>query len=137
MTAQSASDATLTTLSSATATYSGTSRPPPLHNKSTKYFHCEMDALSASTGSTRQVVPVPATIFDTFALDAARPVTELKHVLEQRSCKAQAPYDPDTWEALLLRARLLPKYNKIPDGFRTGFDLQLPHIHMTQTPPNK
>jgi hypothetical protein len=73
---------------------------------------------------------------DTFAPDAVRPATELRHVLELRKLQALTPYKLDGWDRLLRQADLFPEYAHISDNLRFGFFIKLPPISFTQTPPN-
>jgi hypothetical protein len=45
----------------------------------------------------------------TFVLDGQPPLMEHKSVLERRKLKALTPYDPDAWEACLMKAGLIDR----------------------------
>lgn len=92
---------------------------------------------SVSIGRDPQGVHREPTTIGTCAQAAAMSPTELRSVVERRAVKASTPYIADKWEAALRRAGLWNKYGHIPDGLRTGFDIGLPTILTTQTPPNK
>ena len=61
---------------------------------------------------------------------------ELKSVLEHRKLVALTPYNPQTWETLLLESGLARKYPSLPQSLRTGFLINIPNIIITQAPPN-
>jgi hypothetical protein len=63
-------------------------------------------------------------------------ITELKRVLEHRRAKPLTPYRADEWERLLTEFHLLTKYPSIPCQIRHGFDVGIPPITITYTPPN-
>ena len=48
----------------------------------------------------------------------------------------RTPYKADAWEQELQRAGLLDQFHKMPNGFRHGFNLNLPHVSSIQSPPN-
>ena len=60
----------------------------------------------------------------------------LKTALEQKRLKASSPYHYQAWEAELTRLALLPRYPAIVRGLKHGFDLGIPPIYNTFTPPN-
>jgi hypothetical protein len=91
----------------------------------------------APIGNTNEDASANGTTNDTFALDAVRPATELRHVLERRKLRALTPYKPDVWESLLARSGLLLDYPHLPDDLRFGFNIKLPRILYTQAPPNR
>ena len=72
----------------------------------------------------------------TFALDAVKPLTELKPVIKLRKLKALTPYNPDTWEKFLCDANILHKHEHILTGLHLSFHPNFPNILQTQTPPN-
>jgi hypothetical protein len=82
----------------------------------------------APTGHTTSVTSVPAVFL---------PPMELKAALALRHSHPVTPYDPAAWESLLHTHGLLPRYRDLPLGLRNGFDLHLPTILNTQTPPNR
>lgn len=61
---------------------------------------------------------------------------DLKTVLERRKSRPITPYNSSSWERLLRYHDLLDRYPDIPLGLRAGFNLHLPLLHSTQTPPN-
>lgn len=91
----------------------------------------------ASTGSAPPVARHAPTTTVTSVPAAAMSLTALLSAVELRANKARTPYIADNWEKALHEAGLWSKYAHIPDGFRYGFDIGLPPIHQTQTPPNK
>lgn len=62
--------------------------------------------------------------------------TVLKHAVWHRKLNPLTPFIADAWEHWLRRANLFHRYPNIVHNFRHGFDLGIPHIHTTQTPPN-
>jgi hypothetical protein len=85
-------------------------------------------AAVAAIGHTTTVTSVPA-VFPT--------PMEPKDALVLRQSHPITPYDPTAWESLLRAHGLLTRYHDIPLGLRNGFDLHLPAILRTQTPPNR
>lgn len=126
-----------TKLSTATRRRYGTKSFPLSRTESTKYSQCATDGRSVPTGNELLVVPVLATTTVTYAPAVLRHLTELGTVLEQRKLQALTPYNPEAWESLLLEAGIFDKYPHLPQSMRTGFQLNLPKITITQTPPNK
>jgi hypothetical protein len=62
---------------------------------------------------------------------------ELSAALEHRKSNPITPYKAEAWARDLQRFGLLPRFAKIPDGIRFGFNFNFPTISSTQTPPNK
>ncbi len=96
----------------------------------------QMASLSASIGRSQRAAPRQATPSDTGALGAERPVMGPKLALEWRRCETLSPYNPKAWAAELLCHGLLHRYPSLVKGFTDGFDLGIPKIHHTYTPPN-
>lgn len=92
---------------------------------------------SAWTGSaTTSAMPV-SMAHATAVRGAEMPLTELRTAVERRVSKALSPYSADNFERALKRAGLHSKYAHILQGLRLGFDIGMPRIYRTQTPPNK
>jgi hypothetical protein len=95
-----------------------------------------MDFPYATTGSFQEVAHPHSTSTVTDALDAGKQVMEHRHVLEPKRREATTPYRHHAWQVELSRLGLLPKYPSIIKGLRFGFDLGIPPILSTYTPPN-
>jgi hypothetical protein len=80
----------------------------------------------AAIDHTTIVTSVPA-VFPT-------PMEPKDVLVLRRSCPI-TPYNPTAWEFLLRTHGLLHRYHDIPPGLRNGFNLHLPAILNTQTPP--
>ena len=91
---------------------------------------------SASTGNASKVAHPPVIPSDTGAPDVGNHPMELKRALERRKREPVSPYRHGAWSAELSRLSLLPKYPSMVDGFRFGFELGIPRIFDTYTPPN-
>ena len=130
--------ATSTPSATATKALCGT-EPLPLHcaASTTNWLPDPTSQQSASTGSFPGVATAPTTTNVTFALDAVKPLTELRPVIELRKHKALTPYHPDIWEKYLREANILHEHEHILAGLRLGFHLDFPDILQTQTPPNR
>ena len=96
----------------------------------------KMGTSSASTGNASKVAHPPTIPSDTGALDVENHPMELKRALEQRKREPLSPYRHSAWSAELSRLSLLSKYPSMVDGFRFGFELGIPQIFDTYTPPN-
>lgn len=92
---------------------------------------------SASTGSAQTAAPPANTAPVTAAPAVGMTPTELRDAVRRRAAKALTPYIADNWEAALRRAGLTSKYSHVPDGLRHGFNMGMPRIYNTQTPPNR
>ena len=91
---------------------------------------------SASTGRCHEDARPPVTSTDTGVRDAERPITALRLALERRRSEPLTPYRIRAWEEELSRHGLQNKYPALIQGFRVGFDLGIPRISCTYTPPN-
>ena len=129
--------ATPTRSSNATRFKHGTASTPRSLSESTNPWYSAMAAPSAATSNGSQAAQVPNTTLAIYALDACSPIMELKLALARRSQRALTPYKPDAWEDLLHTTGLWPKYSHLPQSMRGGFNLEIPLISITQTPPNK
>lgn len=72
----------------------------------------------------------------TFAPDVFRPAMEFKLVLKCRKLSTLTSYKADAWEHLLDQAGLTHMYSHISNSLCFGFNIKLPTILSTQTPPN-
>ena len=61
---------------------------------------------------------------------------ELKAALEQRRLEPLTPYKRQAWAEELSRHALLGKYPLLVPGLTGGFDLGIPQVQRTYTPPN-
>lgn len=115
----------------------GTRRRHPSHAESTESYHSRAAEKFATIGNLNGAVKANSTTRDMSVQDVPAPLTELKAVLEQRRFKAHTPYHPQEWHCMLTEAGLIRKYKHIPESLCSGFNLNLPIITNTQTPPNK
>ncbi|KAF5347526.1 hypothetical protein D9758_014520 [Tetrapyrgos nigripes] len=72
----------------------------------------------------------------TNAQDAAALITELKHVLLDCRQKALTPLKASEWQKALEETSLLCKYPNLPLSIQHGFNVSIPHIKHTFSPPN-
>ncbi|SJL14251.1 uncharacterized protein ARMOST_17707 [Armillaria ostoyae] len=91
--------------------------------------------LSASIGTDRRVAndPIPAV---TNVRDAEVLPMEPSTVLMLRRNKSCTPLHPDSWLRHLSKANLLHRYPSIYNGLSAGFNIGIPPIQKTFTPPN-
>ena len=90
----------------------------------------------ASTGRSQEAVRPQAIQTDTYAQVVGWPTTELKDVLEQRRHNPLTPYNKGAWAEQLVNLGLQEKYPHLIQGIAKGFDLGIPTISCTYTPPN-
>ena len=90
----------------------------------------------ASTGKSQRDAGPQATSIDTYAQAAEKAITGLRHALERRKRKPLTPYYGEAWAEQLSRLGLQGKYPCLVQGLAEGFDLGIPRIHRTYTPPN-
>lgn len=112
---------------------------PILPSANGSFVSCSSEAATSrfvSIGKEVEVVHLACTTNDTYAPDVSRSPTELKTALEHRHSHPVCPYNVLAWEALLEEHGLRERYHKITNGFRFGFDLDLPHILVSQIPIN-
>jgi hypothetical protein len=91
---------------------------------------------SASTGRCQEVARPQATPSNTGAPAAGKQITEPSHALGSRRLNALSPYKCDAWAAELRRHGLQDKYPSLAEGLANSFDLGIPKISRTYTPPN-
>ena len=77
-----------------------------------------------------------ATPLPTYALVVAPPPMASSAALARRRHQALTPYNPDTWESVILSANLSERFGNIPHGLRYGFMINFPDIHRVQSPFN-
>lgn len=135
--APSASEGSPTRSTNARPSSSGTPAPLPQPTVLVGPSNFGTAVHSVSTSSSVAAVHAATTISDMSAPDAGDRLTQHRIALSQRSLRAQTPYRADTWQELLAASGLLEKYRHVPDGLRFGFDLNIPSISKTQSPPNK
>ena len=90
----------------------------------------------ASTGRSRGDAVPPVTPTGTDAQDVENLATEPRDALEQRRLEALSPYNNEAWAAELRRHNLCETYPSLVSGLTNGFDLGIPRISHTYTPPN-
>lgn len=88
------------------------------------------------TGNAHQDAPSRSTERNTFAPDAEAPRTALMAALMGSSSFVRTTLNPDAWEKALLAARITHKYPLLVHSIHHGFDVGIPHIHSTFSPPN-
>ena len=91
---------------------------------------------SASTDRCHKDVHPPVTSTDTGVQGEERPIMALRLALERRRSEPLTPYWIRVWEEELSHHGLQNKYPALIQGFRVGFNLGIPHISCTYTPPN-
>ena len=91
---------------------------------------------SASTGRCHEDVHPPVTSTNTGVWGAERPIMALRLALECRRSEPLTPYWIRAWEEELSCHGLQNKYPTLIQGFRASFDLGIPRISCTYTPPN-
>ena len=89
-----------------------------------------------STGTSPRDARPRSITNDTSALGAESQTTEPRLALERKRLKATSPYAPSVWSAELTRLGLLHEYPSIVEGFKYGFNLGIPTISKTYSPPN-
>ena len=134
--AQSALAATSTPSQSATGSSCGMDQPARPERTSRAGWSQRTDDPSASIGRCQGDVPPQTIPTGTGAQAVGKQDMELRRVLEQRECEPLTPYRWDVWEAELSRLGLRDKYPKLVQGLRFGFNLGIPRIRHTHTPPN-
>ncbi|KAJ8509083.1 hypothetical protein ONZ45_g8695 [Pleurotus djamor] len=122
---------------SATSKAYGTTPTQQLHVEWERTLSCDQEPRYVSTGNEWEVAPRLRIPTNTAARDASPRLTALRRVLEHRKNNALTPYHIGAWSSLLNQSRLITKYPHIPSSLQFGFDLHIPVIHHTQTPPNK
>jgi hypothetical protein len=134
--AQSALAATIIPSPAATASSFGTALLVQPGRTSRGGWSQPTASLSASIGKSQRVVPPQATPIGTGALGVGKATMELRVALESRRREALSPYHPQAWALELPAHGLQDRYPSLVDGLANGFDLGVPHIHSTFTPPN-
>ena len=134
--AQPASVATITPTRSATVSSYGMGPQVPPGRTNREGWSQTMAGPSVSTGRSQEGAACPITPNGTGAQAVESPIMVLKHALEHRRCKALSPYNSNTWASELKCHRLLGKYPSIVHRLANSFDLGIPQIHCTFTPPN-
>ena len=91
---------------------------------------------SASTGKCPKAALPQVTPTATGAPGVEAATMEPKTALERRKREPLSPYPPQAWASELLRHGLQSKYPSLVRGLTDGFDLGIPRISHTYTPPN-
>ena len=134
--ALSVSGATNTISQNATNPSSGTAHPAPPGRTSRDEWSQQMASPSASTGRLHGDATPPAIPTGTGAQVVGGPITGLKAALEQRRCEPLTPYKPLAWAEGLSCHALQGRYPLLVQGLMEGFDLGIPQVRRTYTPPN-
>ena len=114
----------------------GTDRTAQREKTSREDWSPPTASLSVSTGKCPRAAPPQVTPIATGAPDAEPATMELRTALERRKRNPLSPYPPEAWAAELLRHGLQHKYPSLVRGLTEGFDLGIPWISHTYTPPN-
>ena len=96
----------------------------------------QMASHCASTGKSRGVANPRATQIDTGAQAVGSPIMGPKVALECRRHEPLTPYNREAWAEELSRLGLQGKYPLLMQGLMHGFDLGIPQVQHTYTPPN-
>ena len=89
-----------------------------------------------STGSSQGVVGPPATQTGTSAPDVGRRTMGPKAALERRGFNPLTPYAREAWADLLSACGLGERYPSLVQSLAEGFDVGIPRIRITYSPPN-
>jgi hypothetical protein len=127
---------TSTTSQSAKPPSSGTVQCPSLEKTSKGAWSQRTASCFASIGKSQRDADPQATQNDTDARDVEKPIMGPRVALKQRKLEPCTPYNKGTWAELLQDLGLWEKYPCLVQGFAIGFDLGIPHITHTHTPPN-
>ena len=128
--------ATSTTMANATPANCGMVRQQHPRKVAWGDWSAKMAFPFATIGSYPSAASPQCTANDTDVPAVEKQAMELSTVLRQKRSEGVSPYKSKSWEAELTRLDLLPKYPSIIDGLRSGFDLGIPYIFNTYTPPN-
>ena len=90
----------------------------------------------ASTGNSQGVVGPPATQTGTSVPDVGRQTMEPKAALEQRGFNPLTPYAKEAWADSLSACGLGGRYPSLVQSLADGFDVGIPRIRTTYSPPN-
>ena len=96
----------------------------------------QADFRSASIGRSQEGVRPSVTQIGTGVPDAENPIMVLRAALERRRCSPLTPYDRKEWAGQLVSSGLEGRYPHLLQGLAEGFDLGIPCIERTYTPPN-
>jgi hypothetical protein len=132
----SASVATSTTSQSAKPPSSGMVQCPLLEKTSKGTWSQRTASCFASTGKSQRAADPQATQNNTDARDVGKPIMGPRVALEWRKLEPCTPYNKGAWAEQLWDLGLWEKYSHLVQGFAIGFDLGIPHITHTHTPPN-
>ena len=136
------------------------------HGKTSKDdWPLQTDWSSVSIGSSQSCAPAHLTLKSTYVQDVGNPAMECRSVLKQKSCEdlssesgwapvgqnsaasiqnileqqkkeGLTPYHPSAWAEELLKHNLSCKYLNLPESLVQGFDVRIPTINKSYTPPN-
>ena len=96
----------------------------------------QMASCSVSTGNSQEAVGQPVTQSGTNAQGAGKLIMGLKAALERRRLEPLTPYIKKAWAELLEECGLDGRYLLLIQGLAKGFDVGIPCITCTYTPPN-
>lgn len=128
--------ATNTHSQNAMATDCGTDHQGQPESTDLENWSAQMEVPCATTGNSPEVASPPPILRNTNAPAAEGHPMELSRALEQRRCEPISPYRHHTWSNELSCLDLLPRYPTLVRDLQCGFDLGIPPIRSTYTPPN-
>jgi hypothetical protein len=96
----------------------------------------QMASRFVSTGKSQKDAHPQTTKTNTDAQVVERPIMGLKDALEQRKLEPLTPYSRGAWAEQLSNLGLWEKYPLLMQGLASGFNLGIPRIQHTYTPPN-
>ena len=91
---------------------------------------------SALTGRSQEGAHPSVTQISTDVPDVGNPIMVLKGALKRRKRSPLTPYDRKEWVVQLASSGLGGRYPYLLQGLAEGFDLRIPRIKKTYTPPN-
>ena len=133
---QPVSAATITPIRSAKVSSYGMDPQVPPEKTSREGWSRPMGGPSASIGRSREGAAPPAIPIGIDAQAVGSQIMAPNRALEHRRLKALSPYDGSAWASELKRHHLGGRYPSIVRGLANGFDLGIPQIRCTYTPPN-
>jgi hypothetical protein len=131
-----ASAATIMHTANARAASSGMEQMLQPEKTSTESWSPQMASHSATISNCQRAAHPRSTSTGTPAPDAEKQAMGPKSALEPKRRKATSPYARSAWGAELARLGLIPRYPSVVKGLEQGFNLGIPPIRSTFTPPN-
>ena len=114
----------------------GTARQVGLEKTSRDIWSQQTASRYVLTGSSQRAVAPPDTQTNTDARGVERLIMELKSALKRRSLEPLTPYAKGVWAELLLECGLEGRYPLLVQSLAMGFNVGIPSIVHTYTPPN-